>query len=39
MIIPELKAKKVSDSQTEQIQIVMPGDTNGYGQLFGGHKN
>ena len=32
----ELNAKRVSESQTEQIQIVMPGDTNGYGRLFGG---
>ena len=28
--------KRVSESQTEQIQIVMPGDTNGIGRLFGG---
>lgn len=34
--MPELPPKRVSDSQTEQIQIVMPGDTNGYGRLFGG---
>ena len=29
-------AKRVSESQTEQIQIVMSGDINGYGRLFGG---
>ena len=34
--MPELKGKRVADSQTEQIQIVMPGDTNGSGRLFGG---
>ena len=28
--------RKVSDSRTEQIQIVMSGDINGYGRLFGG---
>ena len=28
--------KRVSDSITEQIQIVMPGDANGTGRLFGG---
>ena len=27
---------RTCDSRTEQIQIVMPGDTNGYGRLFGG---
>ena len=32
----EMKAKRVSESQTEQVQIVMPGDTNGFGRLFGG---
>ncbi|MCL2159459.1 MAG: acyl-CoA thioesterase [Oscillospiraceae bacterium] len=32
----ELAAKRVLESQTEQIQIVMPGDANGYGRLFGG---
>ena len=31
-----LRAKRISESQTEQVQIVMPGDTNGYGRLFGG---
>ena len=30
------KAKSVSDSRTEQIQIVMSGDINGYGRLKGG---
>ncbi len=28
--------KKVSDSYTEQVQIVLPEYTNGYGRLFGG---
>ena len=32
----ELDAKSVSDSRTEQIQIVMAGDINGYGRLNGG---
>lgn len=32
----ELKKKRASESQTEQIQIIMPGDVNGYGRLFGG---
>ena len=32
----ELTPKYISQSQTEQIQIIMPGDTNGYGRLFGG---
>jgi len=32
----ESNSKKVSESKTEQIQIVMPGDTNGHGRLFGG---
>ena len=31
-----LGSKSIFDSQTEQIQIVMPGDTNGNGRLFGG---
>ena len=31
-----LVAKRVDESRTEQIQIVMSGDTNGYGRLFGG---
>ena len=30
------EAKKVSESQTEQVQIIMSGDTNGSGRLFGG---
>ena len=34
--MPELRAKRVSESQTEQVQIIMSGDTNGYGRLFGG---
>ena len=32
----EFNAKRVSDSRTEQIQIVMSGDINGYGRLNGG---
>ena len=34
--MPDLNAKRVSDSQTEQVQIVLTGDTNGYGRLSGG---
>jgi acyl-CoA hydrolase len=34
--MPELKTKRISESQTEQIQIIMPGDANGTGRLFGG---
>ena len=34
--MPELKAKQVSESQAEQIQIIMSGDINGCGRLFGG---
>ena len=30
------QAKRVSDSFTEQIQIVMPGQINGFDRLFGG---
>jgi len=36
MIISELKQKYVSQSKTEQVQIVMSGDINGKGRLFGG---
>ena len=36
MYMPEIQPKHVSESQTEQIQIVMPGDANGTGRLFGG---
>jgi len=32
----EPKAKRISESQTEQVQIVMSCDINGYGRLFGG---
>ena len=32
----ELNSKRVSESQTEQVQIIMSGDTNGCGRLFGG---
>lgn len=31
-----LKPKKVSQSATQQIQILMPSDINGYDRLFGG---
>ena len=31
-----LDEKRVSESQTEQVQIVMSGDINGQGRLFGG---
>ncbi|MCL2052937.1 MAG: acyl-CoA thioesterase [Oscillospiraceae bacterium] len=34
--VSELRKKRVSESRTEQIQIVMPGDINGNGRLFGG---
>lgn len=30
------KAKKVSDSYTEQVQMITSPDLNGYGRLFGG---
>ena len=32
----ELKAKKVSESATEQIRMINYSDINGYGRLFGG---
>ena len=32
----EFRSKYVSESQTEQVQIVMQGDANGQGRLFGG---
>lgn len=32
----EIPAKKVSESMTEQIQILMPSHINGYNRLFGG---
>lgn len=31
-----IPAKRISDSVTEQIQILMPEHINGYGRLFGG---
>lgn len=31
-----LEAKRVSDSMTEQVQIIMNEQINGYGRLFGG---
>ena len=34
--MPELEAKRVSDSKTEHVQILMPEHINGYGRLFGG---
>ena len=34
--MPERYTRRVSDSRTEQIQIIMSGDINGYGRLFGG---
>ena len=30
------RAKRVSESRTEQIQILMPEHINGYDRLFGG---
>lgn len=32
----ELKPKKVADSQTEQVRILIYPDINGFGRLFGG---
>jgi acyl-CoA hydrolase len=32
----ELIPKRVSDSQTEHVEILMPGHINGYKRLFGG---
>ena len=34
--MPQLVAKKVSESQAEKVQIIMSGDINGNGRLFGG---
>ena len=31
-----IAGKYVSDSQTDQVQVVMPAHLNGYGSLFGG---
>ena len=31
-----MEAKRVSDSMTEQVQIIMNEQINGYGRLFGG---
>ena len=28
--------KRITDSMTTQVEILMPGDLNGYGRLFGG---
>ena len=32
----ELKPKKVSDSETEQVRMLIYSDINGFGRLFGG---
>lgn len=32
----KLSAKRVSDSKTEHVQIIMPEQINGYDRLFGG---
>ena len=32
----ELKPRKVSDSETEQVRVVIYPDINGFGRLFGG---
>ncbi|MCL2082673.1 MAG: acyl-CoA thioesterase [Oscillospiraceae bacterium] len=32
----DLRKKRISESRTEQVQIVMSGDINGNGRLFGG---
>lgn len=32
----DLQAKKVSDSETEQLRVVIYPDINGFGRLFGG---
>ena len=32
----DIKAKRVADSKTEHVQILMPEHINGYGRLFGG---
>jgi len=34
--MPDQRQKRIEESQTEQVQIVMPGDANGNGRLFGG---
>ena len=34
--MPEQLKKRVAESRTEHVQIVMPEDTNGIGRLFGG---
>lgn len=34
--MPELPAKRIMDSKTEHVQILMPEHINGYGRLFGG---
>ena len=35
-MLAERKMKRVCESQTEQVQVVMPPHLNGYGKLFGG---
>jgi acyl-CoA hydrolase len=32
----KMEKKRISDSRTEQVHILMPADTNGSGRLFGG---
>ena len=34
--MPDLEGRWVCESQTEQVQIIMSGDINGHGRLFGG---
>ena len=34
--MPEQAKKRVAESRTEHVEIVMPEDTNGIGRLFGG---
>lgn len=36
MTEPNINAKNVSDSYTEQVQMITSPDLNGYGRLFGG---
>lgn len=36
MTEPNIDAKSVSDSYTEQVQMITSPDLNGYGRLFGG---
>ncbi len=34
--MPEIREKRVSDSHTQQVQIIMPSDINGFDRVFGG---